>query len=238
MSNESTHSSGTPTGLDDSGDLGPFLAVPVPARDGSLYRYGVTDGLLALLVDNPYAAFTVRELSRATGAASRSVSQAVDVLEANDVVETAHEGNKRLVSVNRERLSKPDDPVLGIPQAEFHVPVRTACDRLLDALDDVRGVVAYGSVARGEADRQSDVDLWVLVASEQATNQRRAHEVASGLGEERFSGNRYEFQVLVESIVTADEYGDRLNEVFASGLTLYETEDLRDLKAEVLRRAD
>lgn len=214
------------------------LAIPVPAPDSTLYRYGATDHLLSILVDNPYAAFTVRELARATDYNSRSISQAVDVLAANDLVTTEHEGNKRLVSINRARLSKPGDRILGIPQPEFHRPVREAYDRLMASLADVRGIVVFGSVARGDADRQSDIDLWVLVGGEQATNQRKAHDIATELGNERFDGDRYDFQVLVESTTTAEEYGERLHDVFASGLTLYETAELRELKAEVLGNAD
>ncbi|MFT4921558.1 MAG: putative nucleotidyltransferase [Haloarculaceae archaeon] len=31
------------------------------------------------------------------------------------------------------------------------------------SFDDIRGILLFGSVARGKADRQSDIDLWVLV---------------------------------------------------------------------------
>lgn len=214
------------------------LAIPVPAEDGTIYRYGATDRLLTLLVDDPDAAFTVRALARATDSATRSISQAVDVLEANNLVVTEHEGNRRLVRINRDRLSKSDDPILAIPQSEFHAPVRAACDRLRTTLDDVRGIVIFGSVARGNADRRSDVDLWVLVGAEQATNQRRARKIANQLGDERFAGDRYEFEILVESLETAEDYDDRLHGIFSSGLTLFATPDLRDLEATVLRRAD
>jgi len=41
--------------------------------------------------------------------------------------------------------------------------VREAIDALVGRLNDILDVLVYGSVARGEADRQSDVDIWVLV---------------------------------------------------------------------------
>jgi predicted nucleotidyltransferase len=213
------------------------LAIPVPAVESSLYRYGVTDPLLSVLVDNPYSEFTIRELSRATDANTRSVSKAVDVLETNGLVTARHEGNKRLVGINRARLSKPDDPVLQIPQPEFQPPVRAALTRIEEDLEDVCGVVVFGSVARGEADRRSDIDLWVLVTDDRATNQRQAHDIANTLGSERFDGDRYEFQILVESIETAIDYSDRLHDVFASGLTLRDSEALQKRKQEVLHNA-
>jgi predicted nucleotidyltransferase len=212
------------------------LTIPIPALDPSLYRYGATNEILRILVDNPYTEFTARELSRVTDYSLRSITQASDVLSANDLIHTRAEGNRKPIRINRARLSKPDDPVLQLPQAEFHQPVRAAVDQLGEQLDDVHGIVVFGSVARGEADRQSDIDLFVLVAEAQATNQRWAHEIAKQLGQQRFTGDRYEFEVLVESVTSARQYGERLGEIFAGGLTLYTTDTLAAVKREVLTR--
>lgn len=246
MDSKSTHNSDQGNGSDVTPPAGSgseltdrtsSLALPVPAVESSLYRYGVTDLLLRLLVDSPYSEFTIRELARATDANTRSVSKAVDVLETNGLVTARHTGNKRLVGINRARLSKPDDPVLQVPQPEFQLPIRAALTRIEDELEGVCGVVVFGSVARGEADRQSDIDLWVLVTDDRATKQRQAHDIANALGSERFDGDRYEVQILVESIETATDYGDRLRDVFASGLTLRDSDALRELKQEVLHSA-
>jgi predicted nucleotidyltransferase len=67
------------------------------------------------------------------------------------------------VRINRNRLHRPDDPIHSIPQISFRTPVRVARHYIEDELDDVLGIVLFGSVARGEADRQSDIDLWILV---------------------------------------------------------------------------
>ena len=56
------------------------------------------------------------------------MAKAVDTLVANDLITDRRDGNTRLVQINRERLSRPDDPLLQIPQAEFHAPVRTAVE--------------------------------------------------------------------------------------------------------------
>ena len=70
--------------------------------------------------------------------------------------------------------------------------------------------------------------------TDRATNQKRAHELAQELGEERFDGDRYDFQILVESPDSASRQRDRLQEIVADGITLYETQELVDLKTEVL----
>lgn len=64
------------------------------------------------------------------------------------------------------------------------------------------------SVARGEADCAIDIDCFVLVSDEKATAQHRAHELAQELSEQRFDGDRFQFQVLVESSRSVANIGD------------------------------
>ncbi|MDZ7746842.1 MAG: nucleotidyltransferase domain-containing protein [Halobacteriales archaeon] len=173
-------------------------------------------------------------MSRATDHPHRSVSSAVDDLEALGFAKIEHTGRKKLVRINRNRLSKPADPIIQIPQDEFHAPVRELVERLTDTVDDIHGIVLFGSVVRGDADRRSDIDCFVLVDGTQATAQQTAHELTSELNEEAFDGDRYKFQVLVESVESVRRYGDRLREIFATGLTLEASETLTQLKEEVL----
>ncbi|ELZ28698.1 nucleotidyltransferase [Halogeometricum pallidum JCM 14848] len=162
------------------------------------------------------------------------MTDTVDLLAETDLVHITREGNRKLVQINRERLTKPDDPVLQIPQSEFHDPVRTLVDTLRSRIDNIAGILVFGSVARGEADRSSDIDCFVLVTDEKATAQRIAHEVARDLEEQRFAGDRYQFQVLAESMESVSNIGDRLREIFTEGIVLYETEHLHTAKQEVL----
>jgi predicted nucleotidyltransferase len=211
------------------------VALPVPPPEPALFRHKATSDILRLLVDNPYERFTIRALSRLTDHSAQSVKRAVDVLEPNSVVVVESQGNRRLVGINRQRISDPDDPVLRIPQSEFHSPVRTALDRLQTELDHVHGVVLFGSVARGRADRQSDIDLWVL--ADDRVEQHRVNKLAKELGQERFDGERYEFQILVESPESGRGHGDRLEDVFAEAITLVDGDELQALKQEVLGNA-
>lgn len=208
------------------------VRIPVPAPDPDLFRHTATNDVLRLLLDNPDDQFTIRELGRLTDNAAQSVKRAVDVLEANAVVVVETEGTRRLVGINHRRATNPDDPVLRIPQSEFHPPVRAALERIRDELGPIKGVVVFGSVARGRADRQSDIDLWVL--ADDRADQHRANELAKELGQERFDGDRYEFQLLVETPETARSHGDRLEDVFTDAITLVDSDVLRDVKREVM----
>jgi predicted nucleotidyltransferase len=211
------------------------VELPIPTPDPNLFRHTATDDLLQLLLDTPYEQFTIRELSRLTDNAAQSVKRAVDVLEANGLVVVEAEGNRRLVGINRTRVTKPDDSVLRIPQPEFQGPVRAALDRIRDELAEVHGVLVFGSVARGQADRRSDIDLWVLAGDR--ADQHRANELAKALGQKQFDGDRYELQILVETLESARSHGDRLEDAFADAITLEDSDTLHELKHEVMSDA-
>ncbi|RBI58639.1 nucleotidyltransferase [halophilic archaeon] len=201
------------------------IEVPVPANDPNLYRHTATDELLQFLIDRPFNEYTLRTLASIIGVTHRTVGKAVDVLEANELVVVQREGNKKLVQINRERVTVPDDPLLRIPQSEFHRPVQTALEDLQDELDDILGIVVYGSVARGEADRQSDIDLWILMRNHRGRNQRRATQVENNLAEQPINDERYDFHIVVESLDSVPAHTEDIAEIVVSGITLIETEE-------------
>lgn len=207
----------------DPGD-GPKILLDIPSRDTSLFRSQAVHELLTFLSRYNADEFSITELTDAVEYSQPSVSKAIDVLAANDLVVERREGTTRIVHVNRDRLYHPDEPYLQIPQAEFHDPVRTAVDELLDQLDDVVGIVLYGSVARGEADRRSDIDLWVLVEEDRMANQRTANHVRQDLEDREFDAGRYAYEIDVEALPAVPNYTDELRDVLGDGLVVYDTE--------------
>lgn len=173
----------TPSAGPDSPDGagGTSIGLVLPVRDSELFKHGASSHVLNFLADNPDVNVSIRQLSEVTPMSERATREAVDVLEANDLVETFHEGNARRVHVNRARLDRPDDPIQNVPQTHFQTPVRVARHYVEDELDDVKGIVLFGSVARGDADRQSDVDLWVLVGGDHIQQRHEANKLAKHL---------------------------------------------------------
>ncbi|WP_265110862.1 nucleotidyltransferase domain-containing protein [Halosolutus halophilus] len=161
-----------------------------------------------------------------------TVSKAVKLLSAAGVVETRKEGRKQYVGINRDRLSNPD-PVLSIPQSEFHKPVRAFLDHLHEEVDELIGVVLLGSVARGEADRASDIDLLIIVEKDKTPARRAVQSIVRELQETKFDGDRYTFQTLVESVESARRIGERLQEQFDEGITLVGSDQLAEIRTEV-----
>ncbi|MDY6775826.1 MAG: nucleotidyltransferase domain-containing protein [Halobacteria archaeon] len=193
------------------------------------------EDITELLYRNPHEEFGVRQLRGITEHGAQTTDTAIKLLEQVDLIQTRREGNQKLISINRDRIHKPDDPILEIPQEEFRTPVNTFVDKVEnDQKDNLVGVLLFGSVARGEGDRASDIDLQVIVEEDLLESRRSIHDIRQEVEETRFGGNRYELQVLVESVDTAEDYGDKLHEIFSEAITLYQTDKLDELRKVIL----
>jgi predicted nucleotidyltransferase len=121
-----------------------------------------------------------------------------------------------------------------IAQSEFHEPVKAAVDELTERLDGVLGITLYGSVARGDADRPSDIDLWVLTQGDRAPNQREANAIARNFEEEAFNGNRYSYDVDVEAVQAVPTYTADIRDIVVSGIPVHQTEDFETVQTLLL----
>lgn len=208
-----------------------------PFPEERVFRYRAMQDILHHLVNEPLERFTQRELADMTGADVSTVSRSVDLLEQLGVV-TVEGGRPSRVGIDRDHLEKPD-PILSIPQDEFREPVQAFLDELRerveesDEVNEIVGVVLFGSVARGTADRGSDVDLFVVVEGTHTYGRRIASGVARDLEERTFDGDRYEFEVLVETPESAGQYGPKLREIFDDGILLHRSDELRSVRAAV-----
>ncbi|SEH49764.1 Nucleotidyltransferase domain-containing protein [Halopenitus malekzadehii] len=203
-----------------------------PFPEERVFRYQAMQDVLDVLIDQPYAAYSMTDLATVTGANKGTISKAVRLLSELEIVETTRDGRTQKVRINRDRLTKPD-PILSIPQSEFHRPIRAFLQRIRDELDELVGVVLFGSVARGEADRVSDIDLLVIVDDDKTAARRTIQAIVSDLEDHRFEGNRYTFQPLVESTDSVRRIGDQLRPQFDAGITLIGSDQLSELRTEV-----
>ena len=211
---------------------GSYVRLPVPLGDPDAFRHGATADVLHILVDNPDRDFTNRELHRLTGRGLSGVNAAVDTLEALGVITVDRSGRANAVQIDPKMLVKPDDPVTVIPQSEYHTPVREILNRLKERIDGDVGVVLFGSVASGTADRASDIDLLVVVEDGRMQAQREAHAIEQEIADERFGGERYEAHIVVETRESASGH-DQISSILGEGLTLRDSPALDAVKQEV-----
>ncbi|SFR98123.1 HTH domain-containing protein [Halomicrobium zhouii] len=210
----------------------------VPGDDTGLFRSEAADEILRLLVDAHETEFTIAELVDATGAARSTVWRAVNLLESTGAVRVRETAQRNYVGIDPDRLHK-DDPILAIPQSEFHDPIRLFVERVrqavtdTDDVNDVLGIVVFGSVARGEADRQSDLDLFVIVDGDRTKARQLVTDIVADLRDRRFDGDRFDYEPYVESAESARRAGSKLREIFDEGITVYGDDRLQTIRKEV-----
>lgn len=206
-------------------ESGISISLRIPARDPDLFKNKSTNDVLLFLSRQRLDSFAISEIADQTGHPKTTVSRAVDVLENNGLVTARYTAASRRVEINRELLSVPEDPIMRIPQVEFHEPVKAAVEKITERVDELVAIVLYGSVARGEADWQSDIDLWVLVRENRAEHRRTINEVERDLEETSFEpGNRFSYHVDVEDVGSIPMYTADVREIVVSGITLFEND--------------
>jgi predicted nucleotidyltransferase/peroxiredoxin len=216
---------------------GASISLSLPPSDPDLFKYKATSDVLLFLTNHRFSDFSLRELATQIGHSHQSVGRAVNVLSSNELVIESSDSNRRLVQINRQRLSIPDDPILRIPQSEYHQPVKVAVTELRENISDVVGIILYGSVARGDADRRSDIDLWVLTRSGRAESQREANAIARDLEETAFDGDRYAYDIDVEAVQAIPTYTDDIRAIIVSGIPMYKTSDFETVENLLLEEA-
>ncbi|GAA0236977.1 nucleotidyltransferase domain-containing protein [Haladaptatus pallidirubidus] len=210
-----------------------------PGDDSRIFRLGAADDILRVLIDAHDTEFTLKELGRETDYSRSTVWRALELLTKLGIIQIRETTQRKYVSIDTEHIQK-SEPILTIEQPEYHQPVRTYVQRIQDALgdtdevQDIIGVLVFGSVARGEADRKSDIDLFVLVEGDRTVARRIVTEVAAELGDEQFDGDRYEFESYVESVESARRAGTKLREIFREGITVHGGNEFQQVKKAVL----
>jgi predicted nucleotidyltransferase len=215
--------------MSDEETGGVFISLPFPEEQ--VFRYQAADDVLDLLYRHPHREFTVTQLRDVTEHGGKSVDNALKILDGLDLIEKRRDGRHSLIRINHDRIRKPGDPLLEIPQKEFRKPVKAFLEQAKQREEDnLVAVILFGSVARGEADRTSDIDIQVIVEDDLMEARRSLQEARQDVAETKFDGHRYEIQLLVESIDTAKDYGEKLRELFSQGITLCSTEKLGEVQ--------
>jgi predicted nucleotidyltransferase len=213
-----------------------------PFPDERVFRYQAMQDILHHLVTNPVEAFTQQELASITGADISSISRSVDLLEEVGVITVSTDRPAR-IAIDTDHLQQ-SEPIFLIPQAEFRKPLQAYLDMLAERVQDstdidrLIGVVLFGSVAQGTADRRSDIDLLIIVDGDLTYGRRICTSLARDLEDESFDGNRYEFEVLVETPETAVTHSQGLREIFDEGLVLNQSDQLKEVRQTIYDRSE
>ncbi|MFC6905869.1 nucleotidyltransferase domain-containing protein [Halalkalicoccus tibetensis] len=213
------------------------VSLDVPLPEKRVFRYQAMQDILQQLITDPFGEFTQQELAMMIDADVSSVSRSVDLLDRLGVL-AIDTGRPARIRLDPDHLSC-SDPLFLIAQSEFRKPIRAFRDTLESRVDSTRsiegvvGIVLYGSVARGTADRRSDIDLLVVLDGDTNHGRRLVSRIERDLGEESFDGDRYEFDVRVETLESSLSVTDALRSVFDDGIVIERTETLGNLRRTV-----
>jgi len=129
-------------------DIGQPLGDVVPGARGAV---------LATLAQLSVAV-TVRTLARHARVSPQGALTVVNDLAAAGLVHVEPAGPSLMVSLNREHLAA--EPVIALASLRARLVERLTAE--LDGWDDLAGAWLFGSTARGDGDRHSDIDLLVV----------------------------------------------------------------------------
>lgn len=166
-----------------------------------LFKRSASRDLLLLLEKNRYNRFSIRQLHRLMKGRHSlfSVQRSIAELEIMGVVLSSTTGRKKMVWINPERIHDPSDPFSRIPQDGYRKPIRTIVKAIRSRMGGDKAIILFGSVAKGKADRMSDIDILVI------TKKAKKAEVKAALIESdalkgRLLGERYRVNILVEEL--------------------------------------
>ena len=117
---------------------------------------------------------TRRQLAGAAGVAPGNASTVIEDLIRSGIVTETAAGRSSMVSLNRGHLAA--GPLLALAGLRGEL-IRRLRERL-SAWPDLRGAWLFGSVARGEAHKESDIDLLIVADDGVSSSARAAFAVA------------------------------------------------------------
>ncbi len=135
---------------------------------------------------------TRRQLAAAAGVAPGNASAVIEELIQSGLVSETVAGRSSMVVLNRSHLAA--GPVLALAGLRGEL-IRRLRERL-SAWPDLHGAWLFGSVARGDADSDSDVDLLIVVDDLESSD---LHERLSGLQAEVRSWTGNDLQLVEHS---------------------------------------
>lgn len=144
---------------------------------------------LSRLVDKPQYSYTIRELAKKTSGSYDSVRDLVHKLGDKDVVEMEKKGSSFLVNYNRDnRNHSLIRQLLRTESGRLLARAKTYAEKFYQRKQaETKAIILYGSVARGSATAESDID--VLIVTEATVDREEvedeARKLAARVGHER-----------------------------------------------------
>jgi predicted nucleotidyltransferase len=180
-----------------------YIKVPIQnVATEKIFRWSLARELLLLLAKNPYDSFTVSEIIDHLDVRSRdSLSNLLDAMKDAGLIESDRVGRKRFISINEQYIELPEDPISQIPQREYRKVIKTILDKI-NRIKHIEKVILFGAVARGSADRMSDIDI-LVVGKNISKMQDRVGKISYDAKSGRILPERFELNI---KMISPSEY--------------------------------
>jgi len=119
--------------------------------------------VLSLFLENPHSSYYLRESARMLNMDPMTVKRALDLLLKDDFLIRTEEKNRILYKANVE------NPALRHMKISYNLSwlrEKNTVDFILKQMKSVSSIVLFGSFAKGENDKESDVDILTISLSE------------------------------------------------------------------------
>jgi len=133
--------------------------------------------IIKSLINYPNREWTIKELSKESEVSKPTVWRKIKRLEKKGFIEKSKKGRTIVVEVKNPRLLR--NIIRGTqPHNEAKKEVAKEFAQEIKKLPGVNKVILYGSVARGTADEESDIDILVLTKKDNEETQREVESIA------------------------------------------------------------
>ncbi len=177
--------------------------------------------VIKTLMEYPDRNWGLSDISKESGVSKTTVWRAVNRLEERSFISTSEVGKSKMVEVrNRDILKK----ILKLSRAEID-ELEDVAKKFVEEVREKEGVkrcVLFGSVARGTADLNSDIDILILLQDEDEKMEDEISQIAERISSE-------ESVRIMPDVIEKERFElmEKHNESFAEnikreGITLYE----------------
>lgn len=187
----------------------------------ALFRYGLIRDIILLVGKSKEKEVTISDIARGLGLQPNTgnLRKAVKVVVDAGLLIERKSGRGRFLRIAPNITISPQNPYMQIPQVEYRDIVKTIVERL-KKLRGISRAIVFGGVARGTADRLSDIDVLVAAKTPHritAPIARIMHECRSG----RLLGERYSVNIKIITNHEIEHPKSFVQDALIEGITLY-----------------
>lgn len=177
--------------------------------------------VIKTLMEYPDRNWGLSDISKESAVSKTTVWRAVNRLEEKNFISTSEVGKSKIVEVkNREVLKR----ILKLSRAEID-ELEGAAEIFVEEVGEIEGVkkcVLFGSVARGTADLNSDIDILILLQDEDEKTEDEISQIAERISSEE-SVRIMPDVMEKERFELMEKHGDSFAEnIEKEGIILYE----------------